>query len=61
MAKKKKLKSEQKIGEMYWQDLQTLIDDQIYRHLPIAKISEMSKKEVKEAMEFKPKERKKAA
>ena len=38
MAKKKKLKSEQQIGEMYWQDLQTLIDDQIYRHLQIAKI-----------------------
>ncbi len=50
MAKKKKLKSEQQIGEMYWEDLQTLIDDQIYRHLPIAKIEEMIKTGVKEAI-----------
>ena len=55
---KKKIKKSISINHS---DLLEMIDDQIYKHLPIAKISEMIKKEVKEAMEFKPKERKKAA
>ena len=55
---KKKIKKSISINHS---DLLEMIDDQIYKHLPIAKITEIIDERIKKAMEFKPKERKKAA
>ena len=55
MAKKKSLSS------MSVSELQTMIDDQIYRHLPISKLTDIVVKKVDEALnKFKKSERKKA-
>ena len=55
---KKKIKKTISVNQS---DLLEMIDDQIYKHLPIAKITEIIDERIKKAMEFKPKERKKAA
>tara|TARA_R100001594_G_C3958296_1_gene244707 strand:+ start:153 stop:383 length:231 start_codon:yes stop_codon:yes gene_type:complete len=55
MAKKKSLSS------MSVSELQTMIDDQIYRHLPISKLTDIVVQKVDEALnKLKKSERKKA-